>query len=332
MQPLRDILDSSQFTTGFGLGVCALVVALAVVLGLSTLSRSRRRPPGLVGPAFTIAVVLALGAVLGGDEVWDVPTKVVAGLVALWLAGMIAGWTPAPWLVGPILAIPGAWMLADSNQGLDETWVVALIAAGTVVIGATTANFDRRTSRLALGPLLLFATVGGIYLTVPDTEIMRCVVGVSLPLVLLAWPFAAACLGAGGSYAAVGLLLWIAPIEGIGRAGSVVGALGAFALLAGEPIGHAIFRAVESRTSRPRFQPRYPRALVVGAQVVLVLYASRVAGAATHSTPAMLLLLPMFLLAIGFGLFVEIPELRLDEDDEDEESGGTYGFQARAAP
>jgi hypothetical protein len=285
-----------------------------------------------VGPAFTIAVVLALDAVLGGDVVWDVPTTVVVGLGALWLAGMIAGWTPAPWLAGPVLAIPGAWMLADSNQGLDEPWVVALIAVGTVVVGAATANFDRRTARYALGPLLLFATVGAIYLTVPDTEIMRCVVGVSLPLVLLAWPFAAACLGAGGSYAAVGLLLWLAPIDGIGRAGSIVGALGAFALLAGEPIGHALFRAVGGRIARRRFQPRYPRAFVLGAQVVLALYASRVAGAATDASAALLLLLPALVLAIGFGLLVDIPELRAEDDDEDEESDGTWGFQARSAP
>jgi hypothetical protein len=308
MRPLRDIFDSSQFSTGLGLGILALLVTLAVVLGLSTLFAKRARPPGLVGPVFTAATVLALGAALGGDVVWDVPTKVSAGLAALWLAGAVAELTPAPWLVGLLAAIPGALLLADANAGLDEKWVQALIVVGTVVIGATTADFDRHTARSGLAPLLLFAAVGGIYLTVPDTEIMRCVVGVALPLVLLSWPFVTAALGAGGAYASVGLLLWIIPIEGLGRAGSIVGSVAAFALLVGEPLGRAAFRALGRQMRRAQIRLRYPRTTVIAVQVVLVLYASRVAGVVSSASTAFVLSVPVLVLAIGFGACFEIPE------------------------
>ncbi len=171
----------------------------------------------------------------------------VLGLVACWLAGAIAARTPQPGIVGPLASVPGGLLLAGANAGLDHGWVPVVIVVGTAVIGGTAADLDRRGARFGLGPLLFFVAVGGIYFTVPDTELMRAIVGVSLPLVLLAWPYAAAALGAGGAYAAVGLLLWIAPIEGIGRPGAIVGVVGAFALLVGEPLGRALVPRIQAR-------------------------------------------------------------------------------------
>jgi hypothetical protein len=310
MTPLTDLFGASQFSTGLLVGTVALFLTLPAALGLTALFPKRGRRPGLAGPAFAVATVLAVNGTLGTDEIWPVPGAVVTGLVLLWVAGTLGALTPAPWLVGPIAAVPGALVLADANDGLAAGWVPVAIAVGAVLIGATAADLDRRAARFGLAPLLLFVSVGGIYATVPDTELMRAAVGVALPLVFLAWPYAAASLGGGGAYAAVGVLLWIVPIEGIGRAGAIVGAIGAFALLFGEPLGRVLARELESRMRIPRYQISRPRAVVVGAQLVLVFYATRIAGRAETASAALMLLIPGIVASIAFGVFFVLPERR----------------------
>jgi hypothetical protein len=308
MRPFSDLFGSSQFIDGLLVGIVALLFTLPIALLLAIWFPARTKRPGLVGAVFVIASVLAIRGVAGTDEIWTIPTDLIVGLALLWLAGTIAARTPAPWLVGAIAAIPGAVVVAGANDGRSDGWVPVLIVVGTVVVGATAADLDRRTARYGLGPLLLFIAVGGIYVTVPDTELMRAVVGVAAPLVLLAWPYAAASIGAGGAYAAVGLLLWIAPIEGLGRPGSIVGVLGAFALLYGEPLGRALAAQLQTRMSIHRFPIKRPRVIVVAGQVVLTLYATRVAGLVYDGATALLLMIPGFAAAIAFGVFLVIPE------------------------
>ncbi len=310
MRPLTDLFGASQFSTGLMVGIVALVVTFPTALGLSALFPRRGRRPGLVGPVFALATVFALDGTLGTDVIFSVPDDVLIALGLLWVAGTIAALTPVAWLVGPLAAIPGAVMLADANAGLADGWVPVAMVIGTVLIGATAADFDRRTARFGLGPLLLFTAVAGIYVTVPDTELMRAVMGVGLALVFLAWPYAAAALGGGGAYAAVGILLWITPIDGIGRSGSIIGAIGAFALLFGEPIGRVIARELESRARLARHPIKRPRAMVVGAQLVLVFYATRIAGQAQTASGALLLMIPGIVASIACGVFFVIPERR----------------------
>lgn len=310
MSALTDLFGASQFHTGLLVGTLAVLVALPAALGLAALFPKQLRRPGLVGPIFAASAVLALDGTLGTEEIFPVPSGVVFGLLALWLAGTIAAQTPAPSLIGPIAALPGAVLLAGENAGLDDGWVPVLIVIGTVVIGATAADFDRRTGRFGLGPLLLIITVGGIYVTVPDTELMRAIVGVALPLVILAWPYVAASLGGGGAYAAVGILLWIVPIDGIGRAGALVGSVAAFALLVGEPVGRLLARDLEGRMHLARYPIRRTRAIVVGAQLLIVAYATRVAGRVQTGSAALVLVIPAFAAAVAFGVLLVMPERR----------------------
>jgi hypothetical protein len=308
MSPLTDLVGSTEFLIGLLMGTIALLVALPAALGLAALRRTHGRRPGLVGPAFVLASVFAMNGSLGTDEVVSVPEEVVFGLLLLWLAGAIAARTAAPWLVGPIASLPGGFLLAGANVGLGHVWVPVVMVLATAIVGGTAADLDRRAARYGLGPLLFLVAVGGIYFTVPDTEIMRAIVGVALPLVLLAWPYAAASLGAGGAYAAVGLLLWIAPIEGLGRPGAIVGVVGAFALLVGEPIGRALVPRIEQRVRLHRYPIGHPRGLVVGSQVVLTFYATRVAGMVQTALAALLLMIPAVAAAVAFGVYLVIPE------------------------
>jgi hypothetical protein len=131
-----------------------------------------------------------------------------------------------------------------------------------------------------------------------------------VPLVLLAWPYAVAALGPGGAYAAVALLLWVVPIDGIGRPGAIVGAIGAFGLLLAEPLGRALVPSLERRFPLPRRTIKQPRAWYVGAQLALALYASRVAGMVDDAIVAALLLVPALAAGLAFGVLLVLPERR----------------------
>jgi hypothetical protein len=310
MTPVSDLVGTTEFAIGLLMGSVAFLVALPAALGLGVLFPARGRRPGLVGPVFAVASVFALNGNLGTDEIASVPGDVVLGLLLVWLAGTIGAATRYPWAVGPIASLPGGFLIAGANAGLADGWVPVLIVLGIAVVGGTAADLDRRGARYGLGPLLFVIAVVGIYFTVPDTELMRAIVGVALPLVLLAWPYAAAALGAGGAYAAVGLLLWIAPIEGIGRPGAIVGVVGAFALLVGEPLGRALVPWLRGRVRLIQFPIGHPRALVVGSQVVLTLYAARVAGTAQSAFAAVLLMIPALAVSVAFGVFLVLPERR----------------------
>jgi hypothetical protein len=262
------------------------------------------------GPAFAAGGLVALDGLLGTDELVPVPGGLFWGVVLLGVAGAVAARTPRPWIVGPLAALPGALLVAGANRGLDAAWVPVVMVAGTIGVGAAAADFDRRTARFGLGPLLFVLAVLGTYFTVPDTENMRALVGVAVPLVLLAWPYAAAGLGAGGAYAAVGLLLWVVPIEAIGRPGAVIGALGTFGLLLTEPAGRALAPYLQRRYPIVRTTLTRPRAVVSIAQLVLVIYASRVAGMAHDASVAAILLVPALVAGLAFGVLVNLPEHR----------------------
>src|SRR3954451_19546433 len=310
MQPINDLLGATEFQIGLLVGTLALFASFPVALGLTALFPKSRKRPGLIGVVFALASLAALAGTLGTDQVYPVPVGVLVGVALLFAAGTIAARVKPAWLVGPLAAVPGALVLANENDGLQAGWIGVLIVVGTAVIGATAADLDRRASRWGIGPILLVITVLGIYVTVPDTELMRTVVGVALPLVLLGFPYPAASLGSGGAFAAVGTLLWILPVDGRGRAGSIVGAAVAFALLYGEPLGRALAAELQSRVRLHRFPIKQPLVVYAAAQFVVVVYATRFAGQADSASSALLLAVPAVAAAVAFGVFVVPPERR----------------------
>jgi hypothetical protein len=74
--------------------------------------------------------------------------------------------------------------------------------------GALVADFDARWSSPPLGPALIVVSLAGVFITVPETKEALPVLGAALSLLLIGWPVNLASLGAGGSFAATGLLAW----------------------------------------------------------------------------------------------------------------------------
>ncbi len=316
MQALRTLINAPEFHSGFLAGVAVLVVAAIVVVALRGLrtrpdTRHGRARPGLVGPALVVATLAAIGGLGPFYQVWPVPARVVFALVGLWLAGEIGARTARP--VGAVLALAAGIALVDPLAHFP-VWVVMILALGPALAGTAVGDFDRRGARRGLGPLLLLVSIAGLYTTVPDTELALVLFGAAIPISLLAWPRARARLGSGGAYAAIGLFLWVATIEGSGRAGSIVGAVATLALLVLEPLG----RLIAPRLTVPRLPPfltdaRVTPGLLVGGQLLLVAWAARVAGLADDPIVALVLALPVLAVGIAVGVAASVEPLKAGE-------------------
>ncbi len=305
LNTFKVLFESRQFGAGLTAG---LVVALLVLVVLGVRSRYRAirpgagdgnsRVPGGVGLAFVIATTAVMGGLGPFTQEVHVPGVVVVGLAALWCAGCLSAHVGRGPLVGALLALPGGVLLADGASGFPA-WTVALLVLGPALAGTTTSDLDERAAASGTGPVLFAVALGGMYATVPDTELVLVALGVALPVTLLAWPFTLARLGRGGSYAACGLFLWIAVIEGVGRSGSTVGAAACLGLLVAEPVGRALARRCVPGHLRVASLPdTAPPAVLIGAQVVLALYFGRIAGFEVLAARAAVLAAPAAVLAV----------------------------------
>ncbi len=241
------LTDFPEFGDGWAAGW--RVAVLAGLGGLLVRLMLRRRlTPGLAGPAWVLGSLAALngwwglpGVGLEARAGW-IPAGLFLGLLALAGGVELAMHTPNPKAIGVLLAFPGAVIVGVASDFQGPGWVRPLVIA-TITLGAPmVADLDRRSARLALGPLLWLVTVIGVYATVPDTELVRPLVGVAIPVALLGFPIGLARLGGAGSAAAVGLLVWIGAQQGYGRPGSIVGVAAALGVFWAEPTGRSLLR------------------------------------------------------------------------------------------
>src|SRR5215470_17670717 len=116
MAPLTDLTGSTEFSIGLLVGTIVFLVALPAALGVRALVPRKGRRPGVFGPAFVVASVLAVDGLLGTDDILSVPGELVAGLALLWLGGEVAGRVQAPNVVGPLAAVPGALLVAGAHD------------------------------------------------------------------------------------------------------------------------------------------------------------------------------------------------------------------------
>lgn len=296
MEASRKLLEAPELHAGLVAGVVVLVVG---ALLLSELAARGAPRPGIFGPALVVATVGALAGSGRLDGAGPVPTRVVVALVLLWIAGEIGARTSLA--IGAVLAVAGGLALvAPADE--PSTWVTALLVLGPALAGTAVAEFDRRAAHPGLGPQLLAVSILGLYACVPDTELVLALLGAAIPLLLLTWPRVLTRLGPGGSYAAIGLFLWIATVGGAGRPGSIVGAVAALGLLVAEPVGRLLAsRSTRTPGSRDRAAGRLTVVAFLVVQVLLALYAARVAGRVEAPAVAAALALPILVVGVLIG-------------------------------
>jgi hypothetical protein len=146
-------------------------------------------------------------------------------------------------------------------------------------------TLEHRHPDAGLGPPLLAVTAGGVYATVPDTELVIPVLGALVTTALLGGPRAWGRLGAAAG-APLAVLYWVAANDGLGRESSIVGAIGSLGLLLVVPLV-------------PRQRVGFLAALAVHAGLVAL--GSRVAGTQGSAVTAALILGTVVVLAIGAG-------------------------------
>ena len=132
--------------------------------------------------------------------------------------------------------------------------------------------------------------------THPDTEEILVLVGVMLPLVLLAWPKVLAGLAGVGAFPLIGLLAWVVAWGGRGRETAIVGAVASLGLLVAEPFARWL-------RGSPRLQwlPDGPAGAVAAGvlQAVVVLGPARLAGLQHDLTMSIAIAAGILIVATG---------------------------------
>lgn len=312
---LNDLLTDGGFRAGVGFGILAGVVV--VLAGLVV-----RRPvpwAGLGVAAATLAGIADRYPDL--DEVTvDVATGSVVLALGVAIAGAIAGrwggradgrprgaWTPSAAVAQAVAAVPGAAIVAGAAATDRSAWAMPCVLAATVVGGGLVAGCDRVHGRSGVTPVMLAVSAFGVYVTTPDTEHAAVLLGAAVPLVLLGWPRSFASLGAAGSFVSMGVLAWIAVLDGSGRDGAVVGALACLGMLAVEPVARGIASRSGGTSPAPwvrgplvvpaRISPRQVELALVGGHVGLVFVCSRIAGGRTSAAAALLIAAAAYVVA-----------------------------------
>lgn len=245
-------LTSVEFGAGFRLGLIAVVLG---GLGAVSWRVNTEKPARLVGALFAGAAAVSMNVAM------EVPAEVWLGMALLGIGGLLS--RSKSLTFGVTAAIPGAWLIVGSLEIGSSSWASWFLLAALIGGAALAGRTDEQLSGPILAPLLLALTIGGVYLTVPDTEEMLVLAGAITPLALLGWPFGVSKVGSSGSYMAVGILVWAAWWGGMGRPAAIVGAVSCLGMFLLVPL---------RRSSRD-----HP-GLIVGLHLILVAAGSRLAG------------------------------------------------------
>lgn len=301
MESLRELGDSHAFADGLLLG-CFVVLTSAVL----ALADRRSRRSSVVGYGIAAATLAAIVRTFGSDAV---PLGVMVALGALALGGLAAKRFNLPPRRTLALLVPGGFLLAVAapdlviGTNLIEVPIAVRIVAGLAapIVGLAIADFDRVhvDSGLVI-PMLVLASAG-LFIAAPDTELSAALLGVCLPTLAVVVPKPLVRIDGGGAAALAGCFCWIAAVASEAAPGALIGALGGLGLLLAEPLARRIPEPLVTQRQRQlegrrRGTPNERRFIVLltalAAQLVMVLYASRVVAAEDTMLMATIVLLP----------------------------------------
>jgi hypothetical protein len=258
---MGDLIDNSGFLvallTAGSASLLAVVIARATVRSI----------------ALGIAAVVGALAGLGAQDL--LRGALVPALLLLGVAALVAEDRP-PGVRIAALAPGGALLVTVAAPGTFG-WARMVVFLTILGAGPAAAVLDRRLPVLTFA--LLAISAFGAYATLPDTEQARSLVGALVPVAVIALVWRRVPESSGPT-AGVTLLAWVALVGGVGRPGSVVGAIGCLGVLALGPL---------ARRSGP--------VRLVAVHVTVVLVASRVAGLRQSAWTALAILVPAMALA-----------------------------------
>ncbi len=301
MESLRELGDSHAFADGLLLG-CFVVLTSAVL----ALADRRSRRSSIVGYGIAAATLAAIVRTFGHDAV---PLGVMIALGALALGGLAAKRFNLPPRRTLLLLVPGGFLLAVAapdlviGTNLIEVPIAVRVVAGLAapVVGLAIADFDRVHVESGLVIPMLVLASAGLFIAAPDTELSAALLGVCLPTLACVVPKPLGRIDGGGAAALAGCFCWIAAVASEAAPGALVGALGGLGRLVAEPLARRIPEPLVTQRQRQlegrrRGKPKERRFIVLltalAAQIVMVLYASRVVAAEDSMLMATLVLLP----------------------------------------
>ena len=239
------LLTSSEFFTSIAVGS----VGVVIVLVWAAFTR-RPSPVGGVVLVAGIAVAVALQE--------NVSLGLILGLGLLVLAGLVKFTSP---LVRMAFAIPGALVIALTTLALPGAGVLGTLGIPysrrvamvflpvmIVLLAVLVDSFDRRFAATTVATPLLAISVMSVFLSVPDTRIVLLAAGAALPWLVAGPPAKLARLGRSGSYAAVGMVVWLVATGGLGRPLSLVTGIATLGVLVVEPLVRALRGQAELRS------------------------------------------------------------------------------------
>ncbi|MGD2101271.1 MAG: hypothetical protein PVG83_03480 [Acidimicrobiia bacterium] len=265
MANLIGVVQSGFFLWGVALGAVGLVLSL-----LMARARPEVEPLAMGGVVIAVAAVAAV-AWAGGSS-----APMWAGLMLILLGTVLAVRLGFSRAVVAVASVPGAIVLALAASP-DPGWVRVVVIVGTPLLGYATDDFESRYADRGFGIVFFGLAAMGAFLAVPDTEWIRSLFAVCLPMSLTAWPRPRLSLGPSGIYLAMAVFLLFTAAGGIGRPASVIGGLACLGYLVLEPVA---VRARPTLARLPGVMHTTPEASLLAAvpQFMLVVIASRVAA------------------------------------------------------
>ena len=260
------LLTSSEFFTSIAVGA----VGVVIVLVWAVFTRS----PSPVG-----GVVLVAGIAISVALQEDVSFGLILGLGLLVLAGLATFRSP---LVRMAFAIPGALVVALTTLALPGAAVLGtlgipysrrvatvFLTAMIVLLAVLVDSFDRRFAATTVATPLLAISVVSVFLTVPDTRIVLLAAGAALPWLVAGPPAKLARLGRSGSFAAVGMVVWLVATGGLGRPLSLFAGIATLGVLVVEPLVAALRGQDELRSDAGGSISDATLVAVVGAHIAI---------------------------------------------------------------
>lgn len=243
----------------FQAGLLAGAVGLGVLFAASREDSTTR----WWGVVFTLAALIVINTVV------ERRLGVSSGLFALGAGG---------WLLGPandrpvkafgwVLIVVGATLVGWRGGLSDIDWLPVVTPVAIIIGGTALSGWSTRLPHNLLGPMMAI-TAFGIWVTVPETEHARVLLGVSLPLAAATTRPVHARLSSAGAFALAGMIVWVVAVGGDARPGSIIGGWASLGVIVILPfVRPAATMLIERRPF-----------LIVGFHALFVLVATRVIG------------------------------------------------------